>query len=80
MPCFGLVVKMTDEADRADSRIEQMIADGMARARRQLEHQLPSIGVGHWCESPVGAGRIFCSKECSEDYDYQKQRDKANGK
>jgi hypothetical protein len=46
-----------DDADRADSRIEDMIADGIARVKRREERQLPSIGVCHWCESPVTAGR-----------------------
>lgn len=68
-----------DEADRADDRIQHMIDDGLARARARMERSLPSIGVCHWCESPVGAGRIFCSKECSDDHEHERLRRKANG-
>lgn len=56
-----------------------MIADGIARAKREMDRSLPSIGVCHWCESPVGAGRIFCSKECSEDHEHERVRRKASG-
>jgi hypothetical protein len=68
-----------DDADRADSRIEDMIADGIARVKRREERQLPSIGVCHWCESPVTAGRVFCSKECHDDYEHERQRRKDMG-
>lgn len=71
---------MADDADRADKRIEQMIEEGMERARRHQARQLPYIGSCYWCESIVPPGRVFCSKECSDDYDHMKQREKANGK
>lgn len=63
-----------DDADRADNLIEGMIANGMAKVRRELDRSLPSIGICHWCESPVGAGRIFCSKECSDDHERNRLR------
>jgi hypothetical protein len=69
-----------DEADRADDRIQNTIDDGIARVRRQMERILPSIGVCHNCESPVGSGRTFCSKECSDDYDALIEARKRNGK
>jgi len=69
-----------DDADRSDNRIQNVIDDGMAKARRELERSLPSIGVCHWCESPVGAGRIFCSKECSDDHSKETEARKRNGK
>lgn len=68
-----------DDADRADERIANVVADGLARARESAERQLPAIGCCHWCESPVGAGRVFCSKECAEDHEHERQRRKANG-
>ena len=68
-----------DDADRSDNRIQQMIDAGIARARERTDRTLPSIGVCHWCESPVGAGRIFCSKECSEDHEHDRLRRKASG-
>ncbi len=68
-----------DDADRAAPGIEALIAAGMARAKQQLERNLPSIGVCHWCESPVGTGRTFCSKECCDDYEHDRVRRKASG-
>lgn len=68
-----------DDADRSDERIANAIADGMAKVRRELESHLPSIGVCHWCESPVLAGRVFCSKECSQDHEHDRVRRKALG-
>lgn len=68
-----------DDADRADSRIQRTIDEGIARVRAEKDRYLPSIGVCHWCESPVGAGRVFCSKECSEDHEHDRIRRKAAG-
>lgn len=69
-----------DDADRADSKIEQVINDGMARARRNMERALPYIGSCHWCEGDVPPGRIFCSKECADDYDAEREARRRNGK
>lgn len=68
-----------DDADRAAPSIENMIADGVARVRQKMERSLPSIGCCHWCESIVGAGRIFCSKECSDDWSKEQDARKRNG-
>ena len=75
----GLEAMMADDCDRADDRIQIMIDEGMARARLALERSLPAIGVCHYCESPVGKGRTFCSKECSVDHEYERLRRKQNG-
>lgn len=69
-----------DDADRADDRIQKMIEAGIARVREAAERHLPAIGVCHWCESPVGQGRIFCSKECSDDHEHDRLRRKAAGR
>jgi hypothetical protein len=71
---------MADDADIADSRIENMIADGLARARLALERQLPAVGSCHWCDSVVAPGRVFCSKECSDDHEHDRLRRKAAGR
>lgn len=67
-----------DDADRADSRIEQMIADGMARAKLMAGRNLPLTGKCHWCNDDV-KGRIFCSKECSVDWQANEDAKKRNG-
>lgn len=54
-----------DEADRADQRIEEVISDGIARARRY-----PSLiytGMCYWCGGITGGGRLFCDADCRDD-------------
>lgn len=68
-----------DDCDRADKRIEQMIADGISRAKRLAERNLPITGQCHWCSESI-AGRIFCSKECSDDWQAEQDAKKRNGK
>lgn len=68
-----------DDADRAQPNIEAAITDGMAKVRREMESHLPSTGFCYWCESPVSAGRVFCSKECHTDFEHERQRRKDLG-
>lgn len=81
---------MADDADRADDRITNMIADGMAKVRRELERSLipiviidpdtnKRVGVCHYCESEVGAGRLFCGLPCSQNWDALQAARKRNG-
>lgn len=70
---------MADDADRADKRITDTVADGIQAARRALSNRLTACGICHWCESPVGTGRVFCSTECCEDYRHEQERRKAIG-
>lgn len=72
-------MKMADDADRADERITDTVADGVSVARRTLQNSLRAVGVCHWCESPVTTGRVFCSTECCKDYDHERQRRKDLG-
>ena len=68
-----------DDVDRATPNIENMIADGMAKVRRELERSLPSIGVCHYCGTSVGGGRLFCGLPCSKDWDAEQEARKRNG-
>lgn len=68
-----------DDADRSDQRIEDAITEGIYRARAKPVVGLNAIGVCHWCESPVGAGRVFCSDECRDDHRHEEERRKAMG-
>lgn len=69
---------MADEADMSDGRIQQMIDDGIARARRTKVKSLIAIGVCHWCESPVAPGRLFCDKDCLDDHTHDSERRRIN--
>ena len=72
---------MPDICDDSDDRIELTRKAGIEAARAELErNQLPAIGVCHWCESPVGAGRVFCSTECRDDHEHERIRRRAIGK
>lgn len=68
-----------DDADRSDKRITDTVADGIAASRRALSNSLRSVGVCHFCESPINTGRIFCSTECHKDWEHEKQRRKDLG-
>jgi len=69
---------MADDADKADSLIESMIAGGMERARRMVERSLPITGQCHYCAEIV-TNRPFCSKECAEDFQALQDARKRNG-
>ena len=69
-----------DDADASDAKIQQAIDDGIARVRRELEYTLTACGVCYWCESPVGPARMFCSTECAQDWQHDRQRKKELGK
>lgn len=68
-----------DDADRAEERIENVIADGIARSKRELDRRFIAIGLCLWCESPVGNGVVFCSAECRDDKEHDMLRRKASG-
>jgi hypothetical protein len=70
-----------DDADRAGPNIDNMIADGIAKSRLEIgTNNLTACGVCLWCESPVSAGRVFCSPECHHDYMHDAQRRRDTGK
>ena len=69
---------MADDADRAEERIENTIADGIAECRRK-----PSMipcGACYYCGDPVPPHHLFCSSECGTDWHHMQVRNKANGK
>jgi hypothetical protein len=68
-----------DDADISDERIQNVINDGIERARRMKGRNLPVTGACHWCSEPV-SGRAFCSKECSDDWQADMEARKRNGK
>lgn len=67
-----------DDADRAEERIENTIADGIAECRRAPS--LIAVGFCHYCGDPVAPGRLFCDIYCARDWEYEQARRKANGK
>lgn len=73
---------MADDADRAESRIENAVADGLAEVRRRPP-ELIAVGFCHYCGEAVLPGRLFCDSsenDCAKDWEFERARRKANGK
>ena len=63
-----------DDADRAEEKIENAVADALDKVRRRMEaRELEPIGACHWCNEYVKDTRLFCCKECSDDWEQNKR-------
>ena len=61
-----------DDADRAEDRIETTIQDSLDAVRRRMAYrELMPTGFCHnpLCNTELNNNRLFCDKECSEDYE-----------
>lgn len=67
---------MSDIADRAEERIEEVIADGISKARRAPD--LKPTGFCYYCNEAVYTGRLFCCADCRTDWDWEQARKRAN--
>ena len=68
---------MSDDADKAELRIEDMIEDGLAKVRRRMEdRQLTPTGTCHnqACNDEVEGQRLFCGLKCSQEFERLKAR------
>jgi hypothetical protein len=64
---------MADEADRAQPYIENVVAEGRARAELAAKNERlrPIIqvldgkrfGICHYCETPIRPGNLFCETD-----------------
>lgn len=59
---------MSDDADRADKTIEDVIQMGLARARLAATQPKQYYYECKWCGDPTIEGARYCSKECSADH------------
>ena len=72
---------MSDDADRAEERIEAYISDGIAHARHMLDKvRMTPCGNCHYCGEWVKAGVLFCCQDCRLDYEHEQDRKKAQGR
>ena len=70
-----------DDADRAEDKIEASITDGIDHARYMLAKlKLAPCNACHYCGEWLKDGQLFCDKLCAEDYSYEQERKKAQGK
>ena len=72
---------MSDDADRAEERIEASIDDAIAHARHMLEKvRMAPCMACHYCGEYVKAGVLFCCQDCRLDYEHEQERKKAQGR
>lgn len=67
-----------DEADRASLEEERALREATYRASR-TPHLKPT-GVCHWCDEPVEENRIFCDRDCREDWERAEAARERNGR
>lgn len=67
-----------DDADRADDRITNAVADGINECRRASS--LIATGFCHYCNEPLPTGRLYCNAECRDDHEYELAAKKRNGR
>lgn len=70
---------MANDADRASPNITSVVDDGLAKIRREIAESLPYIGVCHWCAETILDGLIFCSRDCIDDFQRDKEGRIRNG-
>ena len=63
---------MADEADSADERIANVVADAVAAASRAANQPKAYHTECDWCGDPTDDGARYCSRDCASDaYKYQ---------
>jgi hypothetical protein len=67
-----------DDADRADLKIENAIADAIREARR--DHGMKATGFCLYCSEPVQQHYLFCCGECSQDWHTEQKLKRIAGK
>lgn len=68
---------MTDEIDMATDTIQRELENQIAHSRNALvKRELQPNGHCYYCNYPVDELRIFCDRECAEDYEafYKRKR------
>lgn len=53
-----------DDADRAEERIEEQLADEIERAHRAVAAPNDGVCAADDCDQPVVPGSRYCSGEC----------------
>lgn len=70
-----------DESDRASAlegaERSARIAAVQAAARNS---RMRPVGSCYYCSAPVGAGHLFCDKDCASDYELVQSARIRNGK
>lgn len=65
---------MADDADRSDKKIDDALTESLNKVRRRMEaRELEPVHACHWCGEHITDMRLFCSKECSDDWQQDKR-------
>ena len=61
---------MPDEMDYAVEKADKLHEFKLMEARQRANtREIEPTGNCHWCEEPTVEGRLFCNKDCSDDWD-----------
>jgi len=69
---------MTDIYDQASDREEQDRNLAIEHHRKANKSLLP-VGSCYFCDSAINESRIFCDKECADDWEMEQSAKKRNG-
>ncbi len=64
---------MADEIDIANDRAQQDLDEALARACRH-EPALAPTGWCYNCAEPMADDRLFCDRDCRDDYEHRLAR------
>ena len=68
-----------DDADRADSEQEAMLAEAKRKVLTQAKtFLLQPTGFCRNCGEPVGPSLLFCDTSCRDDFQRRETREKVN--
>jgi len=67
-----------DDADRADERIDLIIAEGRYQASRAPAQK--ARGRCHFCDEPTAMPLLFCNADCSQDFEAEEDALKRCGR
>lgn len=71
---------MSDPADIAQERIENIVAGGIAIAQERARvRSLVPCNSCYYCEAYLNDGVVFCDSDCQRDYHYEQRRKKDMG-
>lgn len=67
-----------DDADRAEDRLEQVVADGIQAAKDAVG--LKPTGACYYCNETMMIPRLFCCPDCAQDWEWLQGNKGRNGK
>ena len=72
--------KPSDILDVASSQTQKELESILKAHRERSEPNMTPKGTCYYCDEPNNKQLVFCDEYCRDDYDYDKQRRKANGR